>query len=77
MKVLMVNDWNGHKANTLIDTDGMSIATRRRLFTLGFLMLPTTQRLREAAQARAIKGWHNMKHETLMERLVEVPDGDN
>lgn len=54
------------KQNALIEVD---FSDARRLLALGLAVRPTLENMRAAAKQRGLAGWHNMKEQTLMERL--------
>lgn len=69
MKLLTVGNVPGLKRGVVVDSRELPASQLNRLLTLGLVKQPTIDDLREAAQERGVKGWHNMKRETLEERL--------
>lgn len=70
MRLLTLKEWRGVPAHRFVEAGDLTPGETRRGFALGFLARPTVQNMRAAAQARGIPGWHNMKAETLQERLT-------
>lgn len=66
MKAITLTQWRQAPPGTVVEVDATS---RSRLVGQGVMAVPTLATLRRVAQDRGIPGWHNMKYDTLVDRL--------